>query len=225
MSSFHSPKMYATYADLAKEDHGIISQSQSFLGVSDTPKSSLGSPLPKTSSSSCSMNMKHTGQTSPTSSRTSNTSNYPGNYQNNHPNDASMMTSQTSSSSLVKTVPKSMNEWRQILSSYPLVILYIWKESCMPCTKVKPFFERLAQELYHFFSYQCLCVKEQIDYAHEAPDSSPQFAHWKMCQAVPFFIIYENGKIQHRITGFSEGEIRQKLRESIQRLQLSSSSK
>lgn len=116
---------------------------------------------------------------------------------------------------LVHQIPSSMTEWRQLRERFPLMVLYIWKDSCLPCLKVKPAFERMAAELYRQFPTQALCVKDQIDDAHRLGEESPSFVHWKMCHAVPFFIIYENGQIRHKLTGFDEKQLRSFIQQSV----------
>ncbi|NDE16420.1 thioredoxin [bacterium] len=119
---------------------------------------------------------------------------------------------------LVFPVPETMSEWRAWRAHFPLIVLYVWKESCMPCLKVKPAFERLAVELAQRFPGRTLCAKDQIDDAHRREEDTPTFAHWKMCHAVPFFIVFQNGQMVDQLTGYDERQLRAMIEKAIQQL-------
>jgi len=109
-------------------------------------------------------------------------------------------------------IPSSMETWRQWLSQQDIVILYIWKESCLPCHKSMEELEWMA-EYYaskerNLPSTLKLCfVKDQIDTEYVQDVSSPSYVHWRMCEAVPFFLIYVQNQIQYQLTGFQRKEL------------------
>lgn len=119
---------------------------------------------------------------------------------------------------LVFPVPETMKEWRAWRAHFPLLVLYVWKESCMPCLKVRPAFERLAAELAQRFPGRTLCASDQIDDAHRRQEDTPTFAHWKMCHAVPFFLVFHNGQIVDQLTGYDERQLRTMIENVIQKL-------
>jgi hypothetical protein len=110
--------------------------------------------------------------------------------------------------SAVVTVPPTMKEWRKLLESCPLVILYIWKQSCVPCTNAGRKYEELARHYTMKYGIgNVLFVKDQIDGEHVQDETSPSFAHWRICEAVPFYMIYVNNKLFTSQTGFIQEDL------------------
>jgi hypothetical protein len=101
-----------------------------------------------------------------------------------------------------------MKEWRKLLESCPLVILYIWKQSCVPCTNAGRKYEELARHYTMKYGIgNVLFVKDQIDGEHVQDETSPSFAHWRICEAVPFYMIYVNNKLFTSQTGFIQEDL------------------
>lgn len=96
-------------------------------------------------------------------------------------------------------VPANFHEWRQIVDSTPIIIVYVWSDNCRPCHLVRDKFEALAQKLQ---DEDILFFKDNIDL--------PSSIHRNHVEVVPtFFIICDGQEMNHpvhksRHTGWSE---------------------
>lgn len=107
-------------------------------------------------------------------------------------------------------IPLEMAPWNEILLSHDVYVLYIWKMSCAPCLSVANEYPRLAS----YFSQQADKAgnvrigfgKDQIDECQDKP-TSPSYAHWRVCEAVPMFLVYKRGKLFGQVTGFDKKEL------------------
>jgi thiol-disulfide isomerase/thioredoxin len=110
--------------------------------------------------------------------------------------------------SAVQKIPSSMTEWRSLLNKHPLVVLYIWKQSCVPCANAGKKFEDIAR--FYTMKYglgNVLFVKDQIDSEDVQEETTPSYAHWRICEAVPFFMIYIKNKLFTTQTGFIKEDL------------------
>lgn len=110
--------------------------------------------------------------------------------------------------SAVRKIPSTMSEWRNLLGQYPLVVLYIWKQSCVPCTNSGRKFEEIARHYTMKYGLgNVLFVKDQIDAEEVQDETTPSYAHYRICEAVPFFMIYIQNKLFTTQTGFVKEEL------------------
>jgi thioredoxin 1 len=92
--------------------------------------------------------------------------------------------------------------FKKLLSMYKIIIVDVWADFCMPCKKIAPIYQQLANK----YSLQIeekdiLFLKDRID------DDSIDSVHQTMVHAVPTFFIYAYGKLQGEIIGPDIGTI------------------
>ena len=110
--------------------------------------------------------------------------------------------------SAVRKIPSNMGDWRSLLNKHPLVVLYIWKQSCVPCGNAGKKFEDIARHYTMKYGLgHVLFVKDQIDSEEVQDETSPSYAHWRICEAVPFFMIYIKNKLFTTQTGFIKEDL------------------
>ena len=79
-------------------------------------------------------------------------------------------------------VPTDMEEWKHIVRTTPVIVLYLWSNSCRPCHLVRDKFERLAQEIQ---DDNIRFYKDNID--------MPTSFHRNQVEVVPTFYILCDG--------------------------------
>lgn len=118
-------------------------------------------------------------------------------------------------------VPLSFPEWRHILKENDIVVLYIWKESCVPCHHAADEF-CIMNRYYHSVerplpsSIRLLFITDQIDPHCVEDPQCPSHAHWRLCEAVPYFMIYVQNQLVYRQAGFDRRTIVTTIEEAIE---------
>jgi len=106
-------------------------------------------------------------------------------------------------------LPNDLKTWKTVVSNHPIVVLYIWKQSCNPCVMIKNRFEKWATSIkqrYGDVNNIVLFVKDCLDqHGPVPPDGTPSFVHNRMANMVPYFIIYFNNNIVFKHAGFESG--------------------
>jgi thioredoxin 1 len=86
--------------------------------------------------------------------------------------------------------------FKKLLSMYKIIIVDVWADFCMPCKKIAPIYQKLADKYSsQVNSKDILFLKDCID------DDSIDSVHQNMVQAVPTFFVYAYGKLQGEIIG------------------------
>ena len=103
-------------------------------------------------------------------------------------------------------IPDRLDEWKAIVRRHPIVLLYVWKQSCMPCLQIKNRYEQWLHSLkkkYNDTDNAILFVKDCLDrYGPLPPEGTPSAVHSRMANAVPFFILYYDNRIVYRHARF-----------------------
>lgn len=86
-------------------------------------------------------------------------------------------------------VPTDIQEWKQIVSSTPVIVIYLWSESCRPCHLVRDKYEKLASQL----------QSEDIRFYKDCIDLETSF-HRQQVDVVPtFFILCDGHELRHPV--------------------------
>lgn len=103
-------------------------------------------------------------------------------------------------------IPSNLTDWKSMVSQHPIVLLYVWKQSCLPCVQIKNRYEQWLHSLrqkYNDDSGVMLFVKDCLDRDGGSPiEGTPSAVHNRMAQMVPFFILYYNNTIVFRHAGY-----------------------
>ena len=103
-------------------------------------------------------------------------------------------------------IPSDLKEWKGLVKSHPIVLLYVWKQSCLPCVQIKNRYEEWLHSLRRKYRDDrgiMLFVKDCLDRDGGLPvEGTPSAVHNRMAQMVPFFILYYNNHIVFRHAGF-----------------------
>lgn len=103
-------------------------------------------------------------------------------------------------------MPNDLKTWKEIVSRHPIVVLYVWRQSCNPCVMLKNRYEKWVHEIkqrYNDYNNTILFVKDCLDRdGPMPPEGTPSAVHNRMANMVPYFIIYYNNSIVFRHTGF-----------------------
>lgn len=92
--------------------------------------------------------------------------------------------------------------FKKLLSMYKIIIVDVWADFCMPCKRIAPIYQKLANKYnLEISDKNILFLKDCID------DDSIDSVHQSMVQAVPTFFIYAYGKLQGEIIGPDIGTI------------------
>jgi thioredoxin-like negative regulator of GroEL len=90
-------------------------------------------------------------------------------------------------------VPQDIEEWRQVLTTTPIIVLYLWSENCRPCLLIRDKYENLAREL----------ASPYIRFYKDNINQVGSF-HRTSVEVVPTFIILSEGKEVGRYSGWNE---------------------
>jgi len=86
-------------------------------------------------------------------------------------------------------IPTDPDEWRQILSKVPVIVIYMWSETCRPCLLIRDKFEALAHQ---FQNQNVLFFKDNIDL--------PTSFHKRQVEVVPtFFLLCDGHELNHPV--------------------------
>lgn len=104
-------------------------------------------------------------------------------------------------------IVEDLGTWRLVLRTHPIVVLYIWKQSCLPCIRNKHPLERWAASVKQRLgdaNNNILFVKDCLDRggAPVPTEGTPSATHNRMASMVPFLVIYYNSKIVYSMAGF-----------------------
>lgn len=110
-------------------------------------------------------------------------------------------------------IPTDIEQWREIVSKTPVIVIYMWSDSCRPCHLIRDKFETLAHQ---FQNENILFFKDNIDL--------PTSFHKNQVEVVPtFFLLCDGRELRHPTyksvyTGWSQ-EMIESLRYHIQQSQ------
>jgi len=82
-----------------------------------------------------------------------------------------------------KDVPVNFYEWKEIVDSQPVIVLYLWSNNCRPCLLIRDKFESMAKSLQN---EDVVFYKDNIDL--------PTSFHKEQVEVVPTFFILCDGK-------------------------------
>ena len=86
-------------------------------------------------------------------------------------------------------VPEDFQEWKYIVDTIPVIVLYMWSDSCRPCHLVRDKFEALASVMQN---ENILFFKDNID--------KPTSFHKEQVDVVPtFFLICDGHEMEHPV--------------------------
>lgn len=86
-------------------------------------------------------------------------------------------------------IPTDINEWKEIISKMPVIVIYLWSETCRPCLLVRDKFEALAHQ---FQNENVLFFKDNIDL--------PTSFHKRQVEVVPtFFLLCDGHELDHSV--------------------------
>ena len=84
-------------------------------------------------------------------------------------------------------IPTDPNQWREIISRTPVIVLYMWSDTCRPCHMIRDKFEMMA---HRFQNEDVLFFKDNIDL--------PTSFHRNQVEVVPtFFILCDGTELDH----------------------------
>jgi len=81
-------------------------------------------------------------------------------------------------------------EFQDVISRYPVVLLDLWAQWCMPCKMIGPILEKLAQE----FQGKAVIAKMDVDRNPATPNA------FKV-RGIPTLVVFKDGKAVERTTG------------------------
>lgn len=86
-------------------------------------------------------------------------------------------------------IPTDREQWKQIVSQTPVIIIYMWSDTCRPCHLIRDKFENLV----HMFQNEnVLFFKDNIDL--------PTSFHKAQVDVVPtFFLLCDGRELQHPV--------------------------
>jgi hypothetical protein len=103
-------------------------------------------------------------------------------------------------------LPNDLKSWKKMVSMHPIVVLYIWKQSCGPCVLIKNKYEKWVLSMkkkYNDTNNTILFVKDCLDKDGPFPtEGTPSSVHNRMAPMVPYFIVYYNSKMVFKHAGF-----------------------
>jgi len=82
-----------------------------------------------------------------------------------------------------KDVPQDFTEWRQVVDTAPVIVLYLWSDHCRPCHLIRDKYENMARRLQ---SEGVVFYKDNIDL--------PTSFHREQVEVVPTFFVLCDGK-------------------------------
>lgn len=86
--------------------------------------------------------------------------------------------------------------FRELLKRYTIVVVDVWANFCMPCKKIAPVYQKLAEK------YKTLIDNNEIYFLKDCiDDESLESVHKDSVVAVPTFYIYAYGKSKGEIIG------------------------
>lgn len=94
----------------------------------------------------------------------------------------------------------------EVLESTKPVLVDFWADWCMPCKKMEPIIESLAQEFKEFVRFLKLNV-----------DENPGIASDYNIRGIPTLFLFINGEVVDRITGMvSKKDLEKKIKKIVQ---------
>lgn len=86
-------------------------------------------------------------------------------------------------------IPTDPRQWREILDRTPVIVLYMWSDTCRPCHMIRDKFEMMA---HRFQNENVLFFKDNIDL--------PTSFHKNQVEVVPtFFILCDGQELNHPV--------------------------
>lgn len=103
-------------------------------------------------------------------------------------------------------IPTDPNQWREIISKTPVIVLYMWSDTCRPCHMIRDKFEKLAHQ---FQNENILFFKDNIDL--------PTSFHKNQVEVVPtFFLLCDGLELKHPVYKSVYNGWSDEMKESIQ---------
>lgn len=86
-------------------------------------------------------------------------------------------------------IPTDLSQWKTIVSQTPVIVIYMWSDTCRPCHLIRDKFERVA----HMFQNEnVLFFKDNIDL--------PTSFHKTQIDVVPtFFLLCDGRELKHPV--------------------------
>lgn len=85
-------------------------------------------------------------------------------------------------------IPTDMRQWKEIVSKTPVVVVYMWSDTCRPCHLIRDKFEQLAHQFQD--EGNVLFFKDNIDL--------PTSFHRDQVDVVPtFFLLCDGRELKH----------------------------
>ena len=103
-------------------------------------------------------------------------------------------------------IPTDMNQWKEIVSKTPVIVIYMWSNTCRPCHMIRDKYEMLAHQ---FQNKNVLFFKDNIDL--------PTSFHKRQIEVVPtFFLLCDRHEMNHPeyksvYNGWSEEELKKSI--------------
>lgn len=103
-------------------------------------------------------------------------------------------------------IPTDREQWKQIVSQTPVIVIYMWSDTCRPCHLIRDKFESLA----HMFQNEnVLFFKDNIDL--------PTCFHKNQIDVVPtFFLLCDGRELKHPVYKSIYNGWSDQMKESIQ---------
>ena len=84
-------------------------------------------------------------------------------------------------------IPTDVEQWKQVVSQTPVIVIYMWSNTCRPCHLIRDKFEQLA---HMFQNDNVLFFKDNIDL--------PTSFHKNQIDVVPtFFLLCDGRELKH----------------------------
>lgn len=103
-------------------------------------------------------------------------------------------------------VPADINQWKEIVSKTPVIVIYMWSNTCRPCHMIRDKYEMLAHQ---FQNKNVLFFKDNIDL--------PTSFHKRQIEVVPtFFLLCDGHELNHPeyksvYNGWSEEDLKKSI--------------
>lgn len=86
-------------------------------------------------------------------------------------------------------IPTDVEQWKQVVSQTPVIVIYMWSNTCRPCHLIRDKFEQLA---HMFQNDNVLFFKDNIDL--------PTSFHKNQIDVVPtFFLLCDGRELKHPV--------------------------
>jgi thioredoxin-like negative regulator of GroEL len=104
-------------------------------------------------------------------------------------------------------IPTDIEQWKEIVSMTPVIVIYMWSDTCRPCHMIRDKFEALVHQ---YQNDKVLFFKDNIDL--------PTSFHKNQVEVVPtFFLLCDGRELDHPtyksvFTGWSAKDVEESLK-------------